>query len=313
MFFNVGKYKEIFFRLRHFFVVHVDEAVVHPEADKLLSCNSFRLSFLIRVVGKHEIDPAGVDVYCFSKVFHRHSRTFNMPAGASFAESGLPTHIAVIRCVEFPKREILRLLFIVFVVSHARFRALGFCQLCEGAIALCLGNTKIDAIIRSVGNILCKERLNECDHFRNMLSSPRGYSRAEDIHFLYVAEKDLLVFSCEFIQGNTGCLAPADTFFINIGDVHYLLNIEAKCGKYSTEYVGKNKSPDVSDMDVVVDRRAAVIHCHLRRVKGGERLNLPRERIVEPESHTMQYIVSSSQFPVNTKCHVSYWQLATGN
>ena len=98
-------------RLSHLDAIDGDHVVVHPEPDIRLAGRRFRLGDLAVVMRKAVFHAAAVDVDGFTEVFHRHGRTFKVPAGITGAPWGIPLHqVAFVGF--FPEREIGRVAFI---------------------------------------------------------------------------------------------------------------------------------------------------------------------------------------------------------
>src|SRR5215475_71846 len=91
---------------------------VDPEPDKRLPGGRFALRDFVFVMRKNVIHTAAMDVESFAEIFHRHGRTFQVPARTPFAKRRLPLGFArILRSL--PEDEIARLLLFVFVCVNA--------------------------------------------------------------------------------------------------------------------------------------------------------------------------------------------------
>ena len=99
LFENVRHRKEIIQRLAHLLVVDGDKAVVHPIPGEAVRTAAIRLRLgnLVLMVREDQVAAAAVEVKGLAKVLQRHRRTFNMPAGASFAPRAFPERLARLR------------------------------------------------------------------------------------------------------------------------------------------------------------------------------------------------------------------------
>ena len=86
---------------------------VQPEADERFAGERFRLRDFVFVMGKRQVDAAGVDVERFAQVLHRHHGALDVPAGTAGAERRFPGGFAVL--LRFPENEVAGVGFVVFV------------------------------------------------------------------------------------------------------------------------------------------------------------------------------------------------------
>ena len=110
--------------LAHLAVVYEHEFAVHPEAHALFAGKHFVLRYFVLVVYRNVVHAAGVYVEALSEIFAAHRRTFDMPAGITFAPGAVPLHY-VQRIGFFPQREVGGMTLLV-VHFDARARELLF-------------------------------------------------------------------------------------------------------------------------------------------------------------------------------------------
>ncbi len=89
------------------------------------------------------------------------------------------------------------------------------------------------------------------------------------------------VFADGFILGG----GAADDFILDVGDVHYVVELVAVGAKPAAQDVLKSEGAQVSDVDEVVHRRPAGVHSDHISVERSEGLDLLREGVVEAQGH----------------------------
>ena len=87
---------------------------VKPVTRELLASRAFALRDLVFMMRKDQINPAGVKVERLAKIFHRHRRTFDVPAGPATPYFSVPRGLfGSVRGL--PQCEIARVFLFVFV------------------------------------------------------------------------------------------------------------------------------------------------------------------------------------------------------
>ena len=77
--------EEIAQRLGHLLVVHAHKAVMHPVIDVTALMRALGLRNLVLMMRKLQVGTAAVHIEMLAQQFGTHSRTFDMPTGATFA------------------------------------------------------------------------------------------------------------------------------------------------------------------------------------------------------------------------------------
>src|SRR3989338_5258821 len=93
---------------RHLLAVDGQQAVVAPAAGEGFA-GRLRLGDLVFMMGKHQIDPASVEVKGVTEILRAHRRAFDVPAGPPLAPRALPRGLAWFG--RLPQGEIQRVLF----------------------------------------------------------------------------------------------------------------------------------------------------------------------------------------------------------
>ena len=77
----------------------------------------------------------------------------------------------------------------------------------------------------------------------------------------------------------------ADDLVVDVGDVHDPRHRVALPGQVAAQQVGEQEAPEVADVGGRIDRRAAAVHAHVRRVERLERLERAAQRVPEAQRH----------------------------
>ena len=83
----------------------------------------------------------------------------------------------------------------------------------------------------------------------------------------------------------------ADDLVFDVGDVHHVIELVAARVQPAAQDVLERERPQVADVDVVVNRRAAGVHAHDVVVQGGEGLHLLGEGVVETQGHSERILL----------------------
>lgn len=102
--------KEIAFGLAHFYIIHVNIAVVHPVMGIFLAGAAFALGNLVFMVREDQILSAAMDVDGLTQELADHRGAFDMPAGAAFAPRRLPIRLPFF--CRFPQRKVHGVFFL---------------------------------------------------------------------------------------------------------------------------------------------------------------------------------------------------------
>ena len=100
----------------HFFVINVDEAVVHPKTCQRCAMRTFALRDLVFMVRKLQVSPTAMNVQRLAQQGAGHSRAFNVPARSPRAVAAGPLRVlGFLGLGGFPQNEIE---WVVFAVLH---------------------------------------------------------------------------------------------------------------------------------------------------------------------------------------------------
>src|SRR3712207_1111480 len=85
---------------------------VHPHAHDPMAERALALGDLVLVVGKGEVDPAGVQIETLAEVGDRHRRALDVPAGVALAPRAVEAHDPP-RARRLPEDEVARVALVV--------------------------------------------------------------------------------------------------------------------------------------------------------------------------------------------------------
>ena len=106
-------------RLGHLLPFHHQKLGMQPEARELFAGQRLGLGNLVFMMGKYQVDPAGVYIQCLAQVLDGHHGAFDVPARPPRADFGIPTGLAFLR--RLPQREVACVG--LFVLIHVDARA----------------------------------------------------------------------------------------------------------------------------------------------------------------------------------------------
>ena len=162
-----------------------------------------------------------------------------MPAGAPSAPGRVPGGAAcfIFRLGRLPQRKILRVLFRIVVLDHARASPyLASVETRELSVILELVDREIDApVVGKVGELALDESLNDRDHLRNVVRRLRV-----ELGVLNPQEEAIIVKDCRdqcsyFSDRDAALARRLDDFVVDVGQVHYLKDFPAAKRNYAPE------------------------------------------------------------------------------
>ena len=226
---HIPNREEVAQRLGHLFVVHVDEAVVHPCLGKRLAGGAFALGNFVFVMGELQVSTAAMNVKALAQQLAAHGRALNVPAGAAFTKLALPFHIRrLIGLGGFPQHKVQR---IMLAVSHCH--ALARVQLVQRlarqlAVAGELAHGVVHiAITRLIGQTLGLQSTNHAQHLRHVFGGAwlqRGAFNAQRIGILMQRVDHAI---SQAADGFAVFHRSLDDLVINIGDVAHIGHLVA--------------------------------------------------------------------------------------
>ena len=255
---------------------------MHPVFCKWYAIGCLTLGDLIFMMRKDQILSAGMNVNLVSKVFFGHNRTLDMPARTAFAPVRIPIWLAIF--FRFPEYEIQRILFQIagyFDISVSGFQII---DVFMGKLAV------LSKFSRSViyGTICClisitfiDQRLDHCQHARNLLRSQRMSSCRFYIHICHIFFALSDVAFCHFFCGSTLFNGFFYDFVIYICKIGYIIDFVSFVFQISAHRIEYDHRTGISNMDKIVYGRSAYIHFYFSFLKRHELFFLLGQRIVK--------------------------------
>src|SRR4029453_264319 len=124
---------------------------MHPKVGETRSMAGFSLRDFIRVMNRHMIFAAAMNVKESTQILGRHGGTFDVPPGKTDTPRAIPLHLALlIGRAEFPQSKVCRVALFTFVNPRSGPQAARI-QSSEVPIVGQVGGVKIDPIGCAVG------------------------------------------------------------------------------------------------------------------------------------------------------------------
>ena len=240
-----------------------------------------------------EVDAAGVDIECFTKIFHGHGGTFDVPAGTARTDFCFPKVFAGLW--RFPKSKVARAFLFVSVVVHTR-AGLNTGQIDFGKISIPgkFRDAVVDRTFAVVRERFLLQAFDELHHFRNVVGSANPVFRRLNIQRLAIFEERICEFvrvftDADFCRGSIG-----DDAVVHVGQIHDVGHLETAQLQKAAENVLKDERTEISDVRVVVNRGPAGIHFDFARGLRDEGLGLATERVVHSNFVHKTFVRSAS-------------------
>ena len=269
------------------------EIIVHPEGRAGVRAAAMRLVLrdLVGVMDLAVVDPAGMDIETRAQIFLAHHRAFEMPARRASAPGRIPFHLAILAGRRFaPDREILRMALAGDGIDPPFALVIG-----DAGEAAVIGHGRHVEIKAAVEFVAMKRRdlLGKGDHLGDVIGRERKARRFADVEVLQILLEHRGVMGGD-IPDAGGARARGRFHLVvagigvrgqvtDIGDVDDVGEGVALPRQHAAQRVGEDIGPEVADMRVIIDGRAAGIDAHLRRVDRPERFERTGEAVVEDE------------------------------
>ena len=290
--------------LGHLELAEAQVSAVDPVRHHRMAHGALGLGDLVLVVREDQVDPAGVDVEPLAEVLHRHRRALDVPAGEAFTPRAVPSHEPV-RARLLPEREVgvellpgvdLELLAVSgpkLVERVAR----------ELPVALEGLNVVVDGPVHLVRVAVLDQPLGELEHLRDVVGRLRVLVRALQAELRGVFEERACVLLDDLgrrqaliVDGELHAIASGVRRLVghvtHVGDVEDLRDLVALELERPTEQVREQERPQVPDVRVSVDGRAARVHADVTVVQGDDFLQRSRQRVVEAHGDRSILVVS---------------------
>ena len=256
--------------------------------ERLAGC-CLALRYLVRVMNCYMVHAAAVNVYRRPEIFHRHRAALYVPPWEPAAKRRIPFHVTF--CFrELPQRKIRRVnLPFGYLHPCACLKALNV-QPRQLTVVLEFRSIEIDAVLDCVRIAAVLQRLHKICHFLYVVRRP--YPRR-----LFHAQCKEVLFERVYVEigqlpGRFSFTPRADFHLVlafvrirghvpDVGKIHDLLDGVAVKFQYPPKQVLENKSPQVSDVSVVVHGRSASVQQHISAVKRLELFFLARQGVVD--------------------------------
>ena len=271
---------------------------MHPVVDPRLACSCLALCDLIGMMDRDGIDSTAVDIELLSQIVHAHGRALDVPARISASPGGIPHHgLFAELAVGEPEHEVLGIAFVGVDIDSGAALEVVEIQLCKSAVLREGVDGEIDVSACHIGVAAGLEALDQIDHLLDVLCGGTDDIGPDDVQAVVVLEEGIGVELGDIpdaaarFTGALGhlvfALIPVSGEVSDIGYVHYMLDFIAGMAKHTLERVLEDVCPEVADVGVVVDSRAAAVESDETFSDGFELLDGPGHGIVKIDLHVL--------------------------
>ena len=264
---------------------------MHPEAGERRSRRPFALRDLVLMMGKDQVDTAGVDVdRRLAQKAHCHRRALQVPPRAARRIDDIPGRLA--RLGRLPQHEVPGIVLGVAVRVHARARLHALVvEVRQLAVIGERRDLEVDRAVAAIGVPFLLEGGNEISH-------------RPEVHFVGRARRLLDVFEPERprvlakerdelvgigAKVHTGVLGAGNRPVVHVGEVHHLADgVAEEISKRSPQHVDADERPEVADVSAGVHRQPARVHPDRVSRTGRKGLLGPGECVVEAHAHVLE-------------------------
>ena len=268
-----------------------------PEAGGRPADDRARLGDLPFVVRKHVVDATGVDVELLAEVAHRHGRALEVPAGEAAAPAlRRPAQQAAL-AGGLPEGEVGRVALVRLDVPAMAGPEIVERVAREAAVVGQRPDAEVDvAGIGRIGVAGVDKALGQVEHLRDVLGRPGEHVGREDVHGRLVGVEGSLVgvgdLGGRLVLEPGGdehpVLASIEALVAEMADIGDVLDVENRDSvveEDAPDQVREEERPQVPDMRIAVDGRAAGVHPDPLAVGRLDRVDGPGEGVSETKGH----------------------------
>src|SRR4029450_4738317 len=261
----------------HLFSGEAQHSLMDPDPGELAT-GAPRLSDLVLMVRKDEVESASVDLEAGTEVLLGHRRALDVPAAPPAAPRGLPPGVLA-RLVGLPEGEVPGIL-----LERVRLLLLHLVDLLtrEGAVGGKARHPEVHISLRRIGEIALDQLLDQRDDLADRFRRLRFVVWSTQSKIVGV-----LVIPARRALGQLGA-GPGRRLVdlvVDVGDVDEKLRFIAPLAEPALEPQREDGDRvGVADVDPLVHRRAAVVDPH-RPGRWGQLVEPTSERVVELDRH----------------------------
>ena len=257
-----------------------------------------RLRDLVLVVREDVVDAAGMDVEPLAEVFEGHRRALDVPAREALAPAGRPLERALL-AGGLPQREVGGVALVVLDVAGGPVARPEIIERVARQLPVALerrDRVVEVVVVGAVGVARILEPLGEVEHLGDVLGRAREDVGREDVdERLVVVERGLVCgrdlggrLVLEARLNEHPVLASIELVVAQVADVGDVLDVEhldAVIQQHAPDEVREEVAPQVADMGVAVDGRAAGVHPDATRLQRLDGPHLAGQRVAQSEGH----------------------------
>ena len=261
---------------------------MHPVADEggLSVTRALALGDLGLVMGEDVVDAAAVDVDGLAEKSGRHGAALDVPSGTPLSPRALPSDGSILGDPGLPEGEVGDGFLLVLVARNPLSGALSL-QIDMGELSVIREGCDAEiegAILGLIGVAALHERGDHRNHPGDLLGigGRRIGLRGEEAQGLCILEEGLLEGTGVVAEGHAGGMGSPDRLVVDIREVHHAADHEAPLAEMTLEEILEDVGPEVADMGVGVDGRAARVEGEGLTLAGAgrDRLKLAAEGVV---------------------------------
>ena len=267
-------------RLRHLLGAQLEHPVVHPDPRQRLPARGQRLRRLVLVVREHEVDAAAVDVELDAQQRLGHRRALDVPARPPRPPRRVPGRVlALLR--RLPQREIERIVLEIRALDALALVHLVDVPARQLAVGVERADAEVDVPGHRVGRVGVDQPLDQLDDLAHVLRRVRLGVRPPEPEPVGVGDVMAGHLVRQLLRGPPGGPRRVVDLVVDVGDVADQHDAVALVLEEPLELREDHERPRVADVHARVDRRAAGVDPHARRIARLERLQGAGSGVVE--------------------------------
>ena len=263
-------------RLAHLARIGVEVVNVEPIIAPLVTDERLTLRDLVGVVGERVVNSAAVDIEVLAKILHTDARALDVPAGVTDAPRAIPLELLIVELgLCEPEHEVclVSLVGVLFNALADSDLEVLFLEIVENVVLPELRGIEIDISARLVSVALFDQSLDSLDELVDAARCGSYDLGSLDVELLAVLKervgvelRDLkhgLVLSLRALEHLVLARVRVAREVSYVGYVHNSCNVKTCVAEILFKHVLHNIAAQISDVRVVIYRRAAGVHINL--------------------------------------------------
>ena len=235
---------------------------------------------------KHEVCPTAVDINWRSKVAVNHGAALRMPAGTPFSPWTRPAGFTGL--CSLPKGKIKRIALLGIDLNALACTKLIKIATRQHAIVVIRSHREVHVSRRHcVGKSLINEGFDHLNHGIDFMRGARANVGIKNVKAVHLLNEGSRVFLRNLLRRTPLLKSTIDNLIVNVRQILCKGNLVSCMHKVTAYYIKRQERACITDMYLIIHRRATDIHPNFALINGCKSLFAMRLSIVNEHVHSL--------------------------